>query len=500
MSLRLRALAVFSATALTALSSARSADAYSTRVHMAIANDIRAGLMQSGDGTLPLKFSSFAAKLPSGDAQAIIDNPLEFRAGAVGPDNTAFPGMTDPSHAVEQRPYEQCQLLYNEAILPNEKAYALGCFLHGATDAIAHHYVNYMTGETFTLNPITANRESNFSNVVRHIVCESQLQEAAFTARPAAFASDQMEHSIPKSFVLRAYFDEASPLWQLMAGRAKAHFDDARAKNPGASLISVIGSAGLAQADHLILLPVYLREIDQSRIDLKDKTVTARIQELQDGSTADGATLGVTAGSDGMLGTSDDDTACSLSCPNLYATYKVYTALLEPRFDANSNPLPSAFDKVSEKLRTDLFAFMPAYIDTVDNVSTKLNEGLTPGGSQFGFAKSDLDTLMSPMTTWTNDITTIDFATLTMAVLPDWLISVQNALNAVGINIQVTDIIDAIFQPIIQPIKDAIKAYAVDQVKMYLGTILDQYEAQKDAILAEYNTRLNAAAGAGAPW
>ena len=171
--------------------------AFSTRIHIMIANKVREALVDSGNGKIALKLGEHSVTLSPVDIEALSDHPLSFRAGAVGPDNMVFPGMTDPSHALGQRPFEQCELLYQAAELPEERAYALGCFLHGSTDAVAHHYVNYMTGETFTLTPITSNRESSLDNVVRHILAESQIQAAAIAQDPDAFTDSKLLHSIP---------------------------------------------------------------------------------------------------------------------------------------------------------------------------------------------------------------------------------------------------------------------------------------------------------------
>ncbi|HEU4535380.1 MAG TPA: zinc dependent phospholipase C family protein, partial [Polyangiaceae bacterium] len=213
---------LFAASALALLSCARPAGAFSTRVHITIANDVRRALIASGSNRVALQLSPHAVELAADDARAVIDHPLEFRAGAVGPDNIAFPGLTDPSHAVGQRPFEQCEALYQEAKLPAERAYALGCFLHGATDAVAHHYVNYLSGETFTLTPLASGRESSFDNVVKHLVAESMIQQAALALAPERFAPGELAHAVPKGFVLRTYFDETSALYGLMGGHAQA--------------------------------------------------------------------------------------------------------------------------------------------------------------------------------------------------------------------------------------------------------------------------------------
>jgi hypothetical protein len=87
-------------------------------VHIAIANKVREALVDAGDGAIPLRLSEESVVLSKEDFEAIRDNPLALRAGAVGPDNMVFPGMTDPSHALGQRPFEQCELLYQAALTP----------------------------------------------------------------------------------------------------------------------------------------------------------------------------------------------------------------------------------------------------------------------------------------------------------------------------------------------------------------------------------------------
>src|SRR5690606_11377451 len=192
--------------------------------------------------TIQLRLGDHAVSLSAADVAAISDYPLYFRAGAVGPDNMVFPGMTDPSHAIGQRPFEQCELLYQAAVVAEERAYALGCFLHGSTDAVAHHYVNYMTGETFTLTPITSARQQSYDNVVRHILAESAIQRAALELDPDAFAGSKLLHTIPVGFVLRTYHDQDSPLWQMVAAHAQLEYDKAVAANPGATLPTIVAA------------------------------------------------------------------------------------------------------------------------------------------------------------------------------------------------------------------------------------------------------------------
>ena len=61
------------------------ARAFSTRVHIALANQVHDALRASGDGTIQLRLSGATVILPAADAAAILAHPEAFRAGAIGP-------------------------------------------------------------------------------------------------------------------------------------------------------------------------------------------------------------------------------------------------------------------------------------------------------------------------------------------------------------------------------------------------------------------------------
>src|SRR6476469_6062166 len=91
-----------------ALFGASRAEAFSTRVHILLSDEVREALILKGGDTVPLRISGYSVQFSAEDVKALTEQPLAFRAGAIGPDNMVFPGMTDPSHAVGARPYEQC--------------------------------------------------------------------------------------------------------------------------------------------------------------------------------------------------------------------------------------------------------------------------------------------------------------------------------------------------------------------------------------------------------
>ncbi|RMG98970.1 MAG: hypothetical protein D6705_04465 [Deltaproteobacteria bacterium] len=471
--------------------------AFSTRVHVAIANAVRRAALDGG-GRIALRASPYAVDLPEQDFAAIRDYPLAFRAGAIGPDNKVFPGMTDPSHAIGRRPYEQFEALYRAAATSEERAYALGCFLHGATDAVAHHFVNYFSGETFTLNPITSDRSFSLDNVVRHIVVESLIQRSLFEAAPEDFDQGSLLHAIPNGFLLRTYLDPSSEVWQMAAEEAFATFEDARAQAPDAPLPAVVAGLDIGPADHLLLAPIYLDEIDAS-VEEARATIEARIAELQDPGTPDGATLGVIPGADGVLGTKDDGTACAASCPDLYATYFVYVGLLAPRYDAMQNELPSAFDKIADKLRDDLAAFGPAYVQTVGNLSARLNAPLGGMEAAFDLEPWEVEVLAAPLFDWADGIATVDYDTLLVAILPDWVIEMQMLLQQVGVDVQLSGIVEAVFQPLLTPIEQAIREQFVEPATAFVMDLADAVASQQAQIEAEVRAVADAVAAEDLP-
>jgi hypothetical protein len=80
-----------------------------TRIHIAVANDVRKTLIASGNGSGALRLSEYSAVLSAEDAQAIIAIRSVSAGALTGQHGVS--GMTDPSHAIEQRPFEQCELL-----------------------------------------------------------------------------------------------------------------------------------------------------------------------------------------------------------------------------------------------------------------------------------------------------------------------------------------------------------------------------------------------------
>ena len=468
-----------------------SADAFTTRIHISLANDIREALLQTGN-RIPLQMGEQAVVLSDENASAIVDHPLEFRAGAIGPDNFVFPGMTDPSHAIGLRPYDQCQILLDMALTPPERAYALGCFLHGSTDAVAHHYVNAMSGETFSLNPISTGRVEDWSNVIRHMVAEEMIQEAAVTLRPDSFDAAHLMHTIPEDFVVRSYYDEDSPLWLAMSIHARAKHDATVAANPDAALPDIVAASGLAPAEHLLMLPVYTRMLGYLVDDLRGDIEATRDRYL-DPLTLEGAELDVGPGPDGLLGTLDDSSGCSWDCPTAYATYFTCLGLLVPRQDAAGNPLESAFDKIAADVLTDLYAILPAVVHTVNLLSARLNEPVIAGAAGFDYDLADLDAVTAPMDEAVSELVLVDYETLVQTAAPPFLLAVEAFLESFGIGGAVSSVVASLMQPYLDAIEEVIETKVLGAVEAYAEEYIAEYEANSGSTEKEYAVRLAAA-------
>jgi MYXO-CTERM domain-containing protein len=483
------------AIALLVLAVPRPATAYTTRVHIALANEIRDALIAGGGRSIKLAQSDAVVTIREEDARAIMGHPLAFRAGSIGPDNMIFPGMTDPSHALFQKPFEQCELLYQAALTDQERAYALGCFLHGSSDAVAHHYVNYLTGETFTLTPLASGREQEFSNVVRHIAAESMLEDAMMHLNPRIFDGGGLTHSIPIPFVQRAYFTRESPLYQMLSKRAFERFDRSRATRPDGRLQDVLAISALEPADHLVLSIVYLKWIDESLSALQ-----GRFKSMQDKGTTDGARLGAGPGPDGRLGTPDDTTLCTATCAKLYAEYALYAHLMQPRYDAQGREMKSAFDKVTGKLHDDLATFVPVYLETVDNLSTRLNAPYVPGEKKVDIDVVDFAAVFRPMQDWAGRVATLDYDAAVKTVIPDVWLDFTAALQHFGISIAPVDILRLVMGPVVAQIEEVVRDYVVAQGTEYFRNFTAAYKSKYDSAKAEYAIKLRAAQPEGSPY
>jgi hypothetical protein len=472
--------------------------AFTTRVHIALANEVRDALIASGDGTIQLRWSEYAVQIPIEDADAIINRPEAFRAGAIGPDITVFPAMTDGTHALDQNPFRQCEMLYLAAFTESERAYALGCFLHGSTDAVAHHFVNYFTGETFTLNPITAARESSYDNAIGHIVTESTIQVSFYDANPGAFSAEALEHDVPQDFVLRSYYDVESPIWQRMTVGSMQKWEAVQARfpmsmdtwPPSTNLQTWISEAGFHPWEHVAMAPVYIDEIQSGRVRLRGQ-MEARIADL-----AASSEIAAQPGDDGVIGTPDDETACTVGCAQIYAEYWILVHLLAPRSDTAGNPLPSAFDKISNDLGSDLYGFLPALMQVIVNISAMLNGEINDLGDHgFDLDRDQLVAVFEPIDEWAAVTFAVDWESAGRAVSPSWYTDLSDFLSMFGVSITIPDILAMIFQPIV----DEIRAALIEEVRNRAEVFVDGLKTEYDAALQPWRDWVNGTLAESSP-
>ncbi|MAQ19035.1 MAG: hypothetical protein CMN30_30080 [Sandaracinus sp.] len=461
------------------------AEAYTTRVHIMLANDVRRNLIAEGGVGLRLQGSDHVVLLSSEDSEAIMEEPLAFRAGAVGPDNLVFPAMTDGSHGVEQDPYRQCESLYEAALTRTERAYALGCFLHGATDAIAHHFVNAFTGETFTLTPLSTSRLSSYHNVVGHIVTEATIQEAFVETDAARFDAGQLEHSLPQDFILRTYFALDSAVWQRLAEHPNAKLETARAADPEGDILDWAQNAGLGAWEQIALAPVYVDQVQAERAALRT-FIEAEIADMQDPSSERGGELGVAAGPDGTLGTPDDTTACTSGCPSLAARYHVFVRILQPRLDAGGRELPSAFDALSDAIGDQLHGFLPALVQVIANLSAELNSPVAADGEDHGFDidASIVSAAFEPVTDWADtlvDTTSSGFDGLADTITPAWYEDLSLFFQSLGVDITVGNVLRVLFGPLLDQIRETLVTEVVGRAQVYLEELKSAYDEENES-------------------
>lgn len=460
------------------------AEAFTTRVHLALANEVREALLASDDGrTVALRGVDAAVRWSEADARAVRDWPEAFQAGAIGPDNFVFPGMTDLTHAVWLRPYDQCEDLYQLARTDEERAYAMGCFLHGASDAVAHHLVNWLTGETFTLNPISSHREEDYANVARHVVAEAMIQEAWLAADPDVFSAEAMAHAIPAGFVLRAVVHPDSPAWRRMVTHALPAWEVSDAALP---LSDRVASLPIAAAEHVALLPLYL---DAARADLDGwiPSLRADLAAMQDPGTPDGARLGVTPGPDGVLGTEDDDTACLIGCLSLYAEYFSLISLLEPRPDRGGT---SAADELVAGLHQDLDGLLPAYVETVAATSAALNAPIAPGEDGFDLDDLEAGALTAPLEAWGADLIDLDWRLIADTLLPDWALALEGLLGGLGLPMDLAGLLQGWLGPRLEALRDGAIGAVSAGIDARIGALTEEIAVSEAAIRAEYEARL----------
>jgi uncharacterized protein (TIGR03382 family) len=496
---------------LLTLGFASSASAFSVVVHVYLANaihdEIARNMASSGRPVLRLMQpdgSVVRVTIDATDARAILDNPQYFRGGAIGPDNTVMTGLTDPSHAWLFSPFEQCDALYQEALneearqvaggmapddVPRaERAYALGCFLHGITDNSAHHLVNFFTGETFTLYPVdaAAGGELQFSllNVVRHIVTETKFQESLEAmerdfdsmdrARPGIMRDPltpaRLEHRIAVDLVIRVYFGGgdggATDLWngyteEAVAAKIAA-LQVALGVAPGGSIIDTLVASpnpfedditavrayvdflrtgGLAPADYILLIPEIIR-------DVKNLYMIVNQQGIALGQDEDRANFVVRSLLKNGFAPRDDFGEDDWAATN-----------------------PSRFEDVMTVKFRELDNLMPAYLEAVQGISN-LNIAV---GLQ-NATREEREAALAPLVDVLNRITDINYGIL---FSEPTMVIVENISF-------VTQALDEI----LALIKMRIREFIIEAAMVYLDELKAEYERILMAVIDQIDERI----------
>ncbi|MGH1347387.1 MAG: MYXO-CTERM sorting domain-containing protein [Nannocystales bacterium] len=410
------------------------------------------------------------------NARAIMDNPLEFRGGIVGPDNTPGVGLTEPSHGGHFFPFSQCQALLDEAADGPERAYALGCFVHGIMDNNVHHVVNYFTGETFTMYPkdAVADGQHEFSllNVVRHMTVESKIDKAFRAARPEEFTDDRLRHAIPRDLVRRVYFDpstEGRGLFHYLTGQLVERKNDAlraaqlegfdpsgdlelsieeiresgrtieldgRVMDAYIEFLSTGGNvqvlnpgAGLATHDYILLLPEMIEDVKRL-LDIAQVNGEAKLDET--------------------LTQWRDEGECSISCPLLRTRKALYEHLF-----AEEGGNASRFQQAVDLKKAELDTVVDSYLQTTEALSNLL---VTKGPEEL--TAQDIERAFEPLETAIDSVTDFPYEVL----FPEWAADV---IDSVG---PLRDFLEGT----VRLITDEFKAQIVARMSAFTEELKDQ--------------------------
>jgi len=169
------------ALALLLLGHPETASAWSPRVHVYLAEEVREEAVLSGAVRLDrtdfwsqqvVESGGFGTPALRSDVlEALTAHPAYFRAGAIGPD--AYPDILFGQMAIHPEANDLggtnawLSHLYGSAKTPPERAFALGFLSHAAGDMFGHTFINSYSGGPWTLSPIT--------NAEKHIVVESYI-------------------------------------------------------------------------------------------------------------------------------------------------------------------------------------------------------------------------------------------------------------------------------------------------------------------------------------
>ncbi len=488
-----------------------TAEAYPSKIHIYIANQIARDLAQSreatGVGTLTLLGPDGSprhqVRLADEDVSAILENLEYFRGGSVGPDNTPLPGLTDPTHAWGFSPYGQCQMLLELAETPEERAYALGCFAHGLGDNAVHHVVNYFSGQAFTFYPIAngpddaGELEQGFINAARHMMVERNMVEAAERMDPAGFAPDQMRHRIALGLVERTYWssgDEDRGFWHWFT----------RVNGLVARKNEALQAARLEGFDPSRDLDMTIEQIRESgaTVDFDAEVVEAYGRFLRDGGSIPGYRDSALTPADYVIllpeiiedirrllamqeasGRNRVEADYGEDCSLLSIQCRFYRHLYAP-LDGG----PSRFQQAVDQKNVELDGVIRAYLQAVENLSNLLvgvavvtEDGQTLTGADQGnghggasLSPATISAVLSPLRQALRAVT--EFPAV---LFPEWMQGIMERLSLLrGFLDAITDLV-----------REQLVAMVVDRVEEELNLVRDQLAAAAEEAFASYIER-----------
>ncbi len=474
-----------------------SAGAYSIKVHIHLANAIRDELVKNmkekGKPLIRLKGPAGAepkaVELLKEDAEAIRDFPEFFRAGAIGPDNTVFPGLTDPSHAWMFSPFSQCQTLLDASAKPEERAYALGCFLHGISDNTAHHVVNFFTGETFTLYPVDAAEGSTLKfsllNVVRHITVEGKFEEAVGKAIPGDFSPDRLKHTLPHDLIRRVYFEDDGGkhgLWREFAGPMIQRKNDAlRAAqlngfDPNRQLdmtIEEIRKSGVTIDWNPAVFQAYIDFLSGSGSEAGSLTPADYVLFLPEIASDAKRLLAmiVVSGEKKLAATKKERSSmgnCTVTCPLIFSREKLWIHLFDK---ADNGGQVSRMQQAVDRKNAELDKIVDAYISTVEGLSNAI---VVKGIG--GLTSTDIAKVMQPLASAISQVADFPYDLL----FPKSFVDIIEQFDSLQTMLKKSFIL----------IVDTVKKQIMDRITAYLDQLSMQIKALRDRVLGEIAVRI----------
>ena len=128
--------------------------------------------------------------------------------------------------------------------------------------------------------------------------------------------------------------------------------------------------------------------------------------------------------------------------------------------------------------------------------ASAINTPLT--GESPEYDSSLINIALQDLSVWAWEGTNLDYELLAEAVLPEWVLDLQELLEAVGLVTSAGGLLQPYIQPIIDEAVEHVEDYLITELEVFAVELEDEYVLHHDAIVTEYTSRLADAAPAGA--